>query len=1200
VYLRSGGPAGGYITGAANATPIVLAVNSTSGLNAGDTLSIEGVAVVNAQGACTSDPNPPYNISTANGLRRVKAIVDATHFSITDLNGVDIAGNGAWCGGSTTGWNGGAQTFGKLSSFSLVDHPRAWFDGSNGTVTRHWALGTQNGLISLIVSSSHVATLTTNFNHDVKVNDPISVWGTTSPTLNNGHMGSADYSVTAVTSTTYSFSVPGTIPAGDYTTNAACGPAPGNPNMIGGTDNCVRISQFAVQSSPAWAHNWIQYGDTAWYTSILDGGTRTDYLSTPWCMLAGLFLVDQSNQAALNGVLYGITRVERVAGANFAAYEPYNDGGTNELSDFASFVWADMGIAYEAGRNYLTSAQKTVYLAKMYNDISDATPCVKTTPKQKTLAAGAAQAGDATHITLVSSDGHGNGYYVNNVVMLTVPNGACGAGMTCQDYGVVTAYNAATKVATVNAWTGAGDTPATGTAYTIYATVTLSGATITGYNTTFTADVHAGDMVYGGDGWGYTPKRDGSLVTAVNSDTSLTVVNGDWVTANATPSPLWWVTAWNTSTNTDCGLKRLQNYWQGAFGVQPIQYPPRGGNGWAPASDGTVPFGGNNGYTYAKGRMMHDFAAAEDDPRAVVDSAVAEGMFFDYLLRLSLNYHTGLTQSGTSYSWRTGVDGPAAAWVLQHSVVGFPSMDTSGPWTTGLSIVEMYLPRPDQPFFGGSHTKFLAPYGTEGDSVFLYPYGQIFQWFVMDHGAAFNPSAASSGYLKSFLNAMNAWGTDRIDGAATLEASVKVDPRISAVDYTTQPTQYYFGATSQPTCAPLTGWPCPATFRADAFISRTGWTSASDTHLFYQSRGFFADHDNPQAGDIELWKAGPLLASDAVPPDGHGTVDSTVGDSALQFTGANTFLGGYSSPLMAFISRWASANHGSWPGNYGDRNSSYVYAMSDLTGAYATAYNHVWEHVAHFKKPGAEEVVMVFDDVDASNAPTQIVKHWHFPQNGETVAGQGAYLIYDEGNTTFSSGTVIEQQSGTTANGDPPHVYNLIGRFFSPGTITMQDDGSTFTGASGHTHRVSLCGGGSCGSTVNTFRQLSVFKIAAQPDTALTATALNPEAHWTGVQTADKVALFAVGGIYSAIAGFTTTHAGVAQYLFAGLAPGTYAVTVNNTPVSGSPFTVSSGDTTVYFESTAGTVSVNGSAAPAPAGAALAGGVALSAGAHGH
>jgi hypothetical protein len=156
----------------------------------------------------------------------------------------------------------------------------------------------------------------------------------------------------------------------------------------------------------------------------------------------------------------------------------------------------------------------------------------------------------------------------------------------------------------------------------------------------------------------------------------------------------------------------------------------------------------------------------------------------------------------------------------------------------------------------------------------------------------------------------------------------------------------------------------------------------------------------------------------------------------------------------------------------------------------------------------------------------------------------------------------------------------------------------TTAGAQGFAHRVRICAGASCAASATTLESLSVHKICSSLTCALTATALNPDSNWTGAQTTDKVVLFARHGLtYSTIAGFTTTHTGTAQYLFAGFIPGTYAITINGTPVTGSPFTVSANDNTIPFESTSGVVSINGSVAgPATAAAPMTSAGSLSSG----
>ena len=176
-------------------------------------------------------------------------------------------------------------------------------------------------------------------------------------------------------------------------------------------------------------------------------------------------------------------------------------------------------MCYVAARDYLTAQQKQTFADKMYNDLSDpsATGCNKahTLPANEVLATGAAQAGSSTSITLASGDTAAGGFYVNNVIAATV------GGNT--SLGTVTAYTASTKVATVASWSNG--VPTSGTAYTIYASIVISNAasgataTVTGYNTHFTADVSAGDAVFGDNSWSASGIGGGevqSYVSAVN------------------------------------------------------------------------------------------------------------------------------------------------------------------------------------------------------------------------------------------------------------------------------------------------------------------------------------------------------------------------------------------------------------------------------------------------------------------------------------------------------------------------------------------------------------------------------------------------------------------------------------------------------------------------------------------------------------
>ena len=691
-------------------------------------------------------------------------------------------------------------------------------------------------------------------------------------------------------------------------------------------------------------------------------------------------------------------------------------------------------------------------------------------------------------------------------------------------------------------------------------------------------------------------------MSAVNSDTSLTVINASNVLANATPAILWWNNQWKTG---DCGLNWLQKHWVGYMGAITALYPVRGGQTSDPISGPFI--GSNNGNTWAAGHMAMDFAATDDDSRAVRDLAAIETAWFDYYLRWSLDYVTGFNADGSYYSFgRDTLDAPDAAWLVQNAVPSFPSMDTTGNWIKGVTLLRMYLPYPDLRYEpgAGQNVPWPARFGAQTGQNEVEGGLQLGSSWILDYGSLFVPGAPATQYLKNWLSTHNLASEYQLDSARAVQGLLKLDPRIPSLDYTVQPLQYLFSATSQATCASLTGWPCPVTLRGDAMVSRTGWTSLTATHVLFEARTYWSGHDTPEAGSLRVYKVGALLDSDSLPAGaGIEIYDTTKVDTAIEFRGANTLNGGQyaNAPATANIIRWASANHGAWPTAYGDQNSKYAYALADLSGAYQTSYNRVQRHVAHLKKPGAEEILVQFDDVDATNAPTAIRTQVHYPQNGE-LATSG--VDYDEGQTTCPgpngcSGLnidrlILEQENGATDTHNPQRNYGLITRFFSPGTVFVRDDNNAFTGANGHTHRVSICAGSSCGSTANTLEAILVHKVAGSlSDTTLTASALNPNANWTGVQTTDKVVLFTRGGTLQSTASFNTTHSGTAQYLIAGLAPGAYNVTVNSsTVVTGA--VVASGDNTLYFESTAGSVSIGAGVLPQAGAAAFSGGGAFS------
>jgi hypothetical protein len=547
--------------------------------------------------------------------------------------------------------------------------------------------------------------------------------------------------------------------------------------------------------------------------------------------------------------------------------------------------------------------------------------------------------------------------------------------------------------------------------------------------------------------------------------------------------------------------------------------------------------------------------------------------------------------SGSFYSYQVFQGVAQFASMLRLNFPSYPTVDLG--WESGGPLFKMFGINPDIYDGAGVAARFGTQTGFGTDS--LTPGGDEATAYALDPIFLWNPTSTTAQYYRQWLTGVQSsslWSGELL--TIRPQAVFYLDPRIGTADWTTQPHQYLFQTNSAAGCAMLTGWPCQATLRADGAISRTGFSSKSDALLQYESRTWFDDHDNPENGMFSLYRVGELLGTDKAPPGaGIENDDNTTVGGMLQFGGANTTTaGGPGAPGISPIIRYGGIVNGP----YGDPNSNYMYVCSDLSGAYTTTVNYAQRCVAHLKPSGGEQIVVQWDSVSVPTA-TAIVTHVHYPQNGESGAS-----TYPEGHTTCpgtggcaslnTSRWIQSQEDGGSDGVNPTRNYGVVTHYLSPGTVTVNWDcpgeaecstSSSYAGGNGHTDRISVCGGSSCGAAVSTFESLIVHKVTTSlTDTSLSTTALNPDANWTGVQTIDKVVLLARGGItHGSMAGFTTTYSGTALYLFGGFTPGSYTVTVGGTPVSGSPFTVAVGDNSIEFESVAGAVSINGSTSPA-------------------
>jgi hypothetical protein len=1220
VHVRASGPAAVGVIGTGNTTPETVQTGGPHGLVAGDEVGIWGV--------CTGTTASPVN-----GIRKVKAVVNSTHYTITDLNGVDIATNGPFQPPSVCAPNNAQHWIwmGKLTPFLLGAQPNVWFD-SAGKLMRKFSLGTANGLTTISRAgcpSACVLTVTTSFNPlteqiPIAAGQKFSVWGTASTELNThgGAGAGTPYTVASVSSSGW-VSTPESISGatdGATTTNAACGPASPPNGTIGGTQDCVRLSFLAFAGNPIW-EDLIGRSSSWWsgngYKLPWDGGVlfpdNQGLTWNHWATGAIQFLVDVSNTALMTAGNYIMQHLPGAVGVNYYSNELVGYGGSPDYANAADYDHEAFPFLYQAWGAYVTPAVQQQARDAVLNDLDDpsGTPCSKahadaSTGHNEILATGSAQAGSSVSITLASGDSASNGFYVNNIIRAVVSGN--------DSYGLVTVYNSTTKVATVSSWSSG--SPTTGTAYTIYATITstgnLGGGTVTGYNTHFSSRTSVGDALLGSNGWDYHAHNNQIVVTAMGSDTSLTSYAGH--ATITTPAIVWYMPKWQAG---DCGYNWMQKHAPGYSGSIANLYPPQGGT--ATTDNGYPNIGSNTQQTQMTGHMASDLAMAADDPRAIRDLAMNQGYGFDYLLAWTMHYWTGFGDHGSFYSMpRTGTDLRNAANIVENSIPSYPSQDLTGPWAMSTWRYKIFNGLPDFKLLDsqdGRHAVWLNTWGSENYKPLnqLADRGPGTTSYTLDQQFIKDPLGTPAKMLRYWLEdsggpgGTNLWGPAGLSSGAETLHVLQNDPRIGTTTYTGLPHQYLFNLSSASTCAALTGWSCPSTQNGAAVISRTGLASKTDSLLYFGARTYFVlDHDIPEQGTVRLYKVGELLNTDFNPPGAANTPqdETEIGD-AIQFGGSSASLFGKGNQYglnavgSAPIIRWASANHGANDPEYGDQDSKYAYACSDLSGAYTNTFNHAQRCVVHLKDRAinggtGEEIIVQWDSVSLPS-PTQIVAHVHYPQNGET-----GISAYPEGNTTcpgaggcgaLNTNRAIQSlEDGGTSTGDPTRSFGVLTKFLSPGAITVRWDcpggiecnsGSTYAGGNGHTDRVSVCAGNSCGSSAGSFESLIVHKIAQNlTDTTLTTTALNPDASWTGVQTADRVVVLARGGTtHSAMSGFTTTHSGTAQYLFGGLTPGTYTVKIDNIAVPGSPFTVSANDNSIEFANTAGTVSINGSVA---------------------
>jgi hypothetical protein len=645
-------------------------------------------------------------------------------------------------------------------------------------------------------------------------------------------------------------------------------------------------------------------------------------------------------------------------------------------------------------------------------------------------------------------------------------------------------------------------------------------------------------------------------------------------------------------TAGQCGY----NFWGGYNSVhfpgQPITQPPSGGSLSTPYTN-QVP-------SHLGGLGALGLATCPDDHRGCYAAESIESFFADYAFPPISNWMTGTYGYGFQYDNDVGY----WAWnlwqlAIQNAVVDgpdFAGLDLNrwqGPWTRYHHLPGLPAP-PDAaqslslaypPAWGGSGSAESGwrPYTSD------VAVSSLASWLAL------NPTSAETAKFHYWLLNNDPYYNSSLTGLGNRIAQGIVFetawPTIPATNFTSDPLGMLFAPTAtqynQCVAQGQQSWqhPCIPRWGYQHMISRSGWDlrgASQDTFLQADGSAYNTERTGPRYAETYLWKGDELIGVDTRLRSAKAAGDARNGLSSMWQIGT-----GLDQSSIDGISLQNFA-HGvvSYAMDYGfntpdfDRFStsdaagqSYTYGHLDFSSCYfrpggikpVVTSTREWAHL----KTG-NEYVFEYTYFDLTGHPNTIIGDFvHYQQNGEanegntTCPGSGGCASFSANQQILSLSTVSGVHSQFVPVGGTSRIY-------------LDSTNGTYPGGLGHTFRVSGCAGtNSCSSSATKYEMVQVHKVFyGTADPGITVTPLNPDSNWTGVQTEDKVVLFARGAtLHGSITSFATTHSGTAQYLIAGLAPQAYDVTLGGSPVL-TGAVVSAGDNTLTFESAAGVISI--------------------------
>ncbi len=563
------------------------------------------------------------------------------------------------------------------------------------------------------------------------------------------------------------------------------------------------------------------------------------------------------------------------------------------------------------------------------------------------------------------------------------------------------------------------------------------------------------------------------------------------------------------------------------------------------------------------GYIAVGLALADDDPRAVTLLQEAYNYYYTNMYPYALSALTGFTSSGNAYSnerthWMHGL----IAEMIQKSVVGGPMLQ--GTYLKRQLPYEYYLSLPD------SATEAIS-FQQPGPSLWNNAFYQR-PTFISIYLNSTDPQAAFANYyIRTARGQYTSGGYDVAYNKASYTpfSYVFMDPAFSQTNINTAPSQYLFNDTDYSTCMSL-GLTCYPNNAYAFAVSRSGWSSTDDLALLTAGYTDGGDHSsNGDWGDFRIYRNGAYLLGDDSSSHSEGASPENM--LMIELGNGSNWISPSVAPFKANapIVRWSSTDP------TGDSASRYMYVMTDLTNTYNNAVvkpTRVQRHVAHFKKPGAQDYFVVYDDV--ASPATTICGLWQFGLNGLAPSTAISY--------TPGTGPVSNTQTSSKLN--TAWIFPGGG---TSGAVTNDGSNGTYTGSNGFTYRVRSCAstdGNTRNAGATAFEELVVHEPVNGNSGSMPSLTQLPATNFRVVQIADattpKVAAFAQGGNSYSSVSFTSTHSGTGQYLVAGLSPGTYSVQLNGSTLLANQ-TVATGDNTIYFESSSGNISVSqGSVTP--------------------